>query len=463
MRSLPILLVAMILPLPVGVFAQMSPEEENRALREKVERLEADVEQLKKTLQEKFQPVASEEKPRLAPAEQSSQPAPTEEKLAVRSKYSVDLYGFIKLDAAYMTAHANDAGNYARWIESEEFNKKDDQFNMTARESRFGLMFQGPVLATMETSGRIEIDFYEGGAENKNRPMMRHAYLQVARPKSGISLLAGQTSDILSPLSPETLNYSVGWWIGNIGYRRPQVRLTKGFDPGKGFRMLVQVAASRTIGHEGPFNPSGQDTGKDAGFPTMQARYALSFPFLSGETATVGFSGHYGEEEYDLDAAGNNTEIKTWSANVDLNLPLCEWASLKGEVWTGENLDSYLAGVGQGIVIETNAGFFVNAEGVKGVFVREWPVRSTGGWANLVLGPWGRWRFSTGLSIDDPDNGDIPNDAGRTWNGSSWGNATWDLNQAVRVGLEVSYWKTEYKRIADGDAVRIQTSAVYRF
>jgi hypothetical protein len=445
MRTLPTLLLAMMLLLPGGVFAQSSSEDEDRALRQKVDRLKVDVEQLKK---------ASEEEPE-AP--------PSQEKAPVRSNHGVEFYGFIKLDAAYMTAHANDAGNYVRWIESEEFNENDDQFNMTARESRVGFTFQGLDVASMKTSGRVEVDFYEGGVENKSRPMMRHAYLQLDWPELDLSLLAGQTSDLFSPLLPETLNYSVGWWNGNVGYRRPQIRLTKGFGAGEGVRMLVQGAAARTIGREGPFNPSGQDTGKDAGFPTTEARYALSFPFLAGKRTTVGVSGHYGEEEYDLDARGKNVHITTWSANAELELPLSAWASFKSELWTGENLDSYLGGVGQGIVIETSDGFFVNSEGVKGTFVQGRPVGSTGGWANLILGPCGKWRFSTGLSIDDPDNGDIPDDAGRTWNGAWWGNATWNPNEALRVGLEVSYWKTEYKRIANGDGVRIQTSFVHRF
>jgi hypothetical protein len=197
----------------------------------------------------------------------------------------------------------------------------------------------------------------------------------------------------------------------------------------------------------------------------MQARYSLAFPFLAGKKATAGVSGHYGEEEYNVDAEGKNANIVTWSANGELDLPLAAWANLKGEVWTGENVDAYLGGVGQGMVIETSDGFHVNAAGAKttATFVRDWPVRSTGGWANLVLGPWRKWRLSTGFSIDDPDNSDIPNDDGRTWNGTCWLTPTWDINEALRVGLEVSYWKTEYKRIADGDAVRIQNSFIYRF
>ena len=37
-------------------------------------------------------------------------------------------------------------------------------------------------------------------------------------------LLVGQTWDVISPLNPDMLMYSVGWDGGNIGYRRAQVR-----------------------------------------------------------------------------------------------------------------------------------------------------------------------------------------------------------------------------------------------
>jgi hypothetical protein len=94
------------------------------------------------------------------------------------------------------------------------------------------LNFSTPTANGIETSGKLEIDFYGGGPENKNLPMMRHAFMKLDWPKRGFSILAGQTSDVISPLVPSTVNYSVAWWVGDIGYRRPQLRLTKAFKAG---------------------------------------------------------------------------------------------------------------------------------------------------------------------------------------------------------------------------------------
>jgi hypothetical protein len=419
-----------------GAGAEADGQQAEPGLEQRVDRLEADLSRLKGA--------AESEKP------------------AMRSKYAVDLYGFLKLDLAYMDSRANDAGNYARWIESEQDNRNDNQFNITARESRFGLMLKGPDVRSMKTSGRVEVDFYEGGAENKNRPMMRHAYLQVEWPESGWSILAGQTSDVVSPLVPETLNYSVGWWIGNIGYRRPQLRVSKSFDAGSGVGVLLQAAVARTIGHFGAFSPS-QDSGKDAGFPTVQGRYAMSFPLFGAEKFTAGVSGHWAEEEYDRDAEGRHTHLQSWSVNLDFSVPIARWLSFRGEVWGGENLDQYLGGVGQGVVIETTEGEFVNGENIKGAFVRQWSVASVGGWGCFICGPWDGWRFNFGYSVDNPRDRDVVSGQGRTWNNSYWGQVSYDLNEAVRAGVELSWWETAYKNQEDGDALRLQISFVYRF
>jgi len=386
-----------------------------------------------------------------------------EEKAVVSSKYPVDLYGFIKLDAAYDTSRT-DMGNFARWVVSEDENDNDDQFNMTARQSRFGLRFDGPDVEGMETSGRVEIDFYEGGSENKNRLMMRHAYMQVAWPEYDISLLAGQTSDVISPLVPSTLNYTVAWWVGDIGYRRPQVRVTKGVAVATDVAAQLQLAVARTVGDDGPFG-MGADTGEDAGFPSLQGRTALTFPFPAGKKATVGVSGHWGEEEYDFDVTDNSEDLTTWSANLDATFPICDWLTLSGEVWTGENVDAYLGGIAQGVVVESDAGMYVNGKGwdaAAEAFVDAEEIESCGGWLALAFGPFDRWSYGVGASVDDPKNSDLP-DGARIQNVSCWGNVRYAINEAVEVGVELSYWDTEYKNADDGDNVRAQTSFIYKF
>ncbi|MFQ5537901.1 MAG: DcaP family trimeric outer membrane transporter [Gemmatimonadota bacterium] len=175
-------------------------------------------------------------------------------------------YGYVKLDAAWDEGPVS-AGNFARWVFSADIFKPHSHFNMTARQTRLGFRARTRI-GTASVTGRWEADFYGGGAENKNSLQVRHAYVEIAWP-SGWSILAGQGSDVISPLNPSALNYTVAWWAGNIGYRRPQFRVTRTFTLASGGTLTFQGAAARTIGDDFIAAEPG-DAGADAGRPTFQ-------------------------------------------------------------------------------------------------------------------------------------------------------------------------------------------------
>jgi hypothetical protein len=364
------------------------------------------------------------------------------------SNLDVQLYGKIKADAAFDTSRT-DTGNYARWVEHESTNRDDHQLNITANETRLGLRVNGPNVGEAKTSGVVEFDFFGGGAENKATPMMRHAYMQMDWANLGLSLLAGQTWDVISPLNPSVLNYSVQWWAGNIGYRRPQVRLTKVCDLGGGTLLKLETALARNIGRTNGttgFDPG--DSGEDSGLPSFQGRASVSFPFLAGQKATIGASGHYAQEEYDTDATGRNLKADSWSANLDVDLPITSWMAVKGEMFTGQDLDAYLGGIGQGVVVANG---------------RLTEIQGTGGWVAASLGPWGPWSFNIGYSGEFIDDGDVTSATARTCNSAIFGNVIYKINDNTSVGVEVSRWQTKYKDKDDGDSMRVQTSFIYSF
>jgi len=51
----------------------------------------------------------------------------------------------------------------------------------------------------------------------------------------------------------------------------------------------------------------------------------------------------------------------------------------------------------------------------------------------------------------------------RVANRTIFGNVLYDLNEAVRIGFEVSHWDTAYKHIEDGESWRFQTSIIFSF
>jgi hypothetical protein len=367
----------------------------------------------------------------------------------------VEFYGFVKLDASYDTDRMNN-GNFTKWVESGSYSPNDDEFNMTANQTRFGLNFKGPDVGPLKTSGKIESDFYgSGGAENTSNFRMRHAYLKMDWPESDFSILAGQTADIISPLLPNTVNFDYLRNIGNLGFRRPQVRLTKGFPIGES-RVQLEGGVTRTIGDTlWGFDPG--DTGEDAGFPTMQGRVSYTFPWLTEKDTTIGISGHWGEEEADYDRKNHAVHVDTWSLNLDLTLPLMEKLALVGEAWTGSNLDGLYGGAGQGVQGLDRDGNLANGYEFPGS-----GIDAQGGWAAFEIGPFGAFRYMLGASIDDPENGDL-NPKQRSCNLSYFGNVYYNITKSLSTALEVSYWETDYIDLLDGDSLRLQGAFIYKF
>ncbi len=401
---------------------------ENADLKSRLDQLDKEIAEIKKSISEQTG-TAPGQKP-------------------VWSNLGIQLYGYIKLDAAYDSSRI-DNGNYAKWVESEQYNDNDSQFSMTANETRLGMLINGKESDGIRTSGKVEVDFYgSGDGENKPHLMLRHAFLKVEWPEKKFDIIAGQTSDVISPLVLPTLNYSVGWWTGNIGYRRPQIRLTKQLNFAEGGSLKLEGALARTIGRLNGFVSGTIDSGRDAGFPTVQGRASVTIKTFGPEMATIGVSGHIGKEEYDTTATGDNKKFDTWSVNVDYTQPVCDKLSIKAEMFSGENLDAYLGGIGQGVTL-------TGAKQYK-------EIGSKGGWIAASLGPWCNKRFNVGLAMDNVDRGDI-NTGDRLANRSLFGNIICSLNEQTDVGFELSHWRTEYKGPGDGDAMRAQLALTYKF
>ena len=375
-------------------------------------------------------------------------------KKPVWSTLDIKVYGFVRLDAAYDSQRTT-GSNYALWVDTEDTRDEDSQFGITPRHSRLGLDIAGPDVVGAKTTGKIEIDFddTDSHSHNKPSPVMRHGYLKIDWPEHKFSILAGQTWDVISPLNAPTLSYSVLWWQGNIGYRRPQIRLTKEFDLGQDTVWKWEVAAARTIGRRTGLTRAGArpgDTGEDSGLPSVQARTSVTGPGFGGRPTTFGISGHWGEEEIDQDVFDNHRSLVTWSLNLDANVPITDWLRLKGEAYVGENLNAYLGGIGQGVDV-----------------ARLKEISTQGGWVAASFTPthaqWKKWQFNVGAGMDDPDSSDMRTVGARTFNSCIFGNAWYAINDKTKVGFELSHLKTDYRRQRDADSIRAQLAFIYSF
>ena len=378
---------------------------------------------------------------------------PLSGKKSATSSLDVEIYGYVKLDAAYDSSHVS-VGNYARWVESEQTVKNDSEFNMTANETLVGVRVRGPETDNFRSSGNVEIDFYGGGSENAAFPRLRQANLNFEWPNAGFGVLAGQANDVISPLWMPRVNFSPGWWQGNIGFRRPQLRLTENVKLADGVELKFEAAAARTIATSFTTpKDSFFDPGADAGYPTAQGRVSVTFPGFARLPITIGASGHWGRENHSFNFT-NGTQVisfTTWSGNADLTLPFTPWLTFRAEAYFGSDLDSYLGGIGQGI----NTTLLV-------------PIFDRGGWGAVTLGPFGKWTFNLGYGLDSVRLSDVPANAdptkdARVSNWVAFGNVYYSLTPNLQLALEISRLRTTYKSVAPGDDWRAQFAVIYKF
>jgi hypothetical protein len=367
------------------------------------------------------------------------------EKPAVLSSLSAQIYGYVRLDAAYDTARIY-PGNYALWVKSAYFNRGDDaQLNLTANQTRLGLNLAGPDVAGAKSTGKVEFDFYGGGTENKPNPMMRHAYLELYWPDRDLGILLGQTWDVVSPLSPDTVNFLVCSMAGEIGYRRPQVRLTQGIGVGEKSKIVLKVAAAREIGE----TLTGY-TYKEGPYPAVQGSVAYTAPLFTSQPVHIGVSGVWGKEEYDVNTGGW-VDFPLYALSADLALPLVDGLSLKANAWKGTNLDAYLGGILQGVNPSSRES--INAQGA---------------WVSVNVAPASDLKFNSGASVDLPQLDQLPTmaslgDSYRSQNSVVFANVIYTVSGPFQLGFEVSYWQTRYKQIETGTSMRYQAAAQYNF
>jgi hypothetical protein len=307
--------------------------------------------------------------------------------------------------------------------------------NITARESRFGLDFLWKE-NDIRTDARFEFDFYGLGVssaslnsqENRATSMLRHAYVQIT--KGHWSFLAGQTSDIISPLVPKTANYTVCWDQGNIGYRRPQFRVSTYAEAGDHGKVSAAIGIFRTLG--GNLDGDGVDDGADAAFPTIQGRVAVSAKAWERGTMEIGVSTHYGQEEYGTPP--DDAEVTSWSGSLDLRYTPTPRLELLAEVFMGRNLGAYYGGVGQ----------TVNLVGDE--------IAASGGWAELSFKVADNLWLNAGYGFDDPDDNDFVITRSMTTarsfiarNSVLFGSAMYSVTSTVTAMVELSRLATTYQ------------------
>lgn len=303
------------------------------------------------------------------------------------------------------------------------------QLGATVRQTRLIATADQDNVAGGQLHGELDLDFYGGGqASGFGRysplPRIRRAFGEIDWPRS--TLLVGEEAPPISDVNPRSLA-AIGFpgfsGSGNLWLWIPQIRYEvdlaggDGFRPGIGVALLAPTAAGPAAADSQVNLPP--TIAERSGRPNIEARLTGRWGGSDGGLVSIG--GHYGWL-----ATTGDTLLESKALAASAIIPFAGRFELRGEAYTGQGM----AALGGGAIGQ--------ASGIGGV-----PVKSKGGWAQLVFLPSAAWEFGAGYGIDDPLDSQLTGATARLKNDVGTLEVTWHLAPLI-AGLEVRHLATLY-------------------
>ncbi len=364
----------------------------------------------------------------------------------------ISLYGFLQANAVYEDGN-NGGKNWTEIIPSKA-EDGEGRFLFNVNQTRIGFNLAGPQKeGAPEISGKFESDFSNNNDRAGNGVggfRIRQSYGQVKFKDIGFTLLMGQASDLIAPLSAPTLNQGGLKSQGSLGTRRPQLRLTQAIGP-------VEIAVAATE-DKAPASPA---------FPAFQGSVKGKIPAVwAGEKQNIEIilSGHYAFEELAAnDSAGVAAKDEddwvapptSWSGVASLSLPVISIINLSGELFYGQNLKQYNNG---SINITSTPADREDGTPREGA-----GVQSMGGWgAATVKLPLG-FSIAGGMGLEAIDENREKKKSPNK-NTVIFGNLKYNIAETMYIGFEYANLKTDYAdEIKDGKAEKVDSGKLNRF
>ncbi len=364
-----------------------------------------------------------------------------------KGAFTITPYGFLNLSVAADTQRST-PGEFILYVQSPDVDESAG-FSVDARTSRLGLDIVGPRIEALsaDVNGKVEFDFQGtvNGSKNKGGLQLRRAYVELVDKQHERKFLAGQDWEIISPVAPQVLNYLPLGFVGDMQYRRAQVRFEQGWTCSSDLHVLGQIAVCDNV--LGDYVSTSGVNAATSGWPVLEARVSSAFfgEARGGLPITFGVSGHIGEQNYKFSALAGvpmasttvKRAIKTWSVNFDLDAPITKTQKIQGELFTGSNLSTFCGGINQGIDL-----------------IRREGIRSTGGWLAWHSDWTEKIDVNFGYGIDKPNEKDLVGTSSpsngyataRTQNQVYFVNGIYNWTPNFMTGLETSFWQTDYQK-----------------
>src|SRR5262245_42135563 len=344
------------------------PERE-RLLLERLEQLERRVNELEARVRPTVSPVPDgvEPVPALGQTETSS-PAREQEIDASQSGVKLVPHAVLVGSAAYNT-YGLIPGSIAFYGVPRVPGITGRQFSISAGNTLVGTDILLPKIGGWDIGGKFYFNLRGPTPltdDNVFAPFFANVYIEARRGRHRI--LAGQATDVISPLSPRSLNLYPGNFLpGDLGAARPQVRYDYAWFAGDKTAVTLQSALATAVQ---TFQISDEVLGFGTDVPDVQLRVGVgrgeADPRSGKRPLEVGVSGHIGKRRTVLVSALFEDDFTMWSGNVDLAAKLGRRTSITGEAFVGAILGDYKGGI------------LHTFNPVRGI-----GVRAAGGWAQL--------------------------------------------------------------------------------
>jgi hypothetical protein len=358
-----------------------------------------------------------------APAPAAPAPAPAAKPAA--PAFTFALHGFVSMSAAYQRGAfllSEGQQSLASATAASPVNDRNS-LNFDVRQSRFNFSVKGPqVLAGATPTAVMELDFMQGfGAGNFGEVSLlnrlRVLYSELAWTNNRIQI--GQQNDLIFALAPTSLShiaFPLGYFTGNIGWRRPGVfgyhtlRLSNDFslegawEVGRsqwadtaGCVIMANTPPSTPpagttacsgVGGAAAANGGGISLGEASGGPAVEGRVTANW----AKWGNVWVAAHF--NNVDLSGYGNgpgqglgtthSVAVLAYNAGVKIAVPLPNdmGLTLQGTGFIGKNLQPLIASFDTG----TGPISATNGVGAFRLGTQDDPdVQSSGWWAQAGL------------------------------------------------------------------------------
>jgi hypothetical protein len=361
--------------------------------------------------------------------------------------FNISIFGALKLDMLFNEARPVSPGTPFYLFPEAIAGFDENSFDMHARQSTLGAALAGPQFGGFQSGGLVMAMFYNDAVivdQYGFLPLQAYGELR----SDDWRFAAGLQFDVFSPRVPTVLPFSALGASGNAGNSfRGQLRLERFIRPSADRQGTIQLALSEPI--SSTIDPTFR-LSEDNGWPNVEGRIALGCGCPQGAGAAarrpfeLGISGVVGQIRT-TDPLVRQVVADVWGVSTDFYWKATDRFGIAGELFTGQTLGTYNAGVLQNI----------NADTLEGI-------ESSGGWIELFT-YWTQCVHShLGYGIDDPQDSDVVL-TGRTRNETYFANTLWDINPTFRVGFELTWRETQYRALPDNDGVGFHTQFQWAF